>query len=446
MNQMVALPDAADTDDMTVGTTLLNGQFKIKARLQTGGFGIAYVARDSLDRQVVVKECFPAGICVRRNGRVCPLEDDFEPQFEALKRQFIREARLMARLVHPNIVGVHQVFEENNTAYMALDQVIGIDLLTLSEEQPERVTNTFLHKLLSQMLEAIGHSHDHGLLHRDISPDNVLVDDRNHFTLIDFGAALDLGAQSAGKQSMIVAVKDGYSPTEFYHTSETHDFSSDLYSLGATLYHVITGSAPPDCQARLAALSAGRSDIYEPLTSCGFDYDYNILATVDQAMELAQENRFASAKAWASALAAMPEAHPVRSEAELTDEHPVQAEAPLSDAHLEIKIAEIVETTNMQLERKMPKSKAVAAEKAREQAAPPEPRKIVDIFGNRIEDLDAWQAEQEREIQARKRHHDVPDDFSRSDREEIGPASRSVINRLIARAKPARSLAPSSYS
>lgn len=433
MNQMVAIPDSDDTGDMPNGTTLLNGQFLIKSRLQTGGFGIAYVARDSLERQVVVKECFPSGICARRNGRVQPLVAEFESQFEALKRQFIREARHMARLIHPNIVGVHQVFEENNTAYMALDQVIGIDLLTLSEEQPERITNSFLHELLSQMLLAIGHTHDHGMLHRDISPDNVLVDEKNHFTLIDFGAALDLRAQAAGKQSMIVAVKDGYSPAEFYGTSESHDFSSDLYSLGATLYHMITGSAPPDCQARLAAVSAGAPDLYQPLTSLGLDYDYNILATVDRALEVLKENRFSSAEAWISALETTPA------------EHPARHQVLLPDAHLEIKIAEIVQTTNMQLERKMPKSKA-AAETAREQAASPAPRKIVDIFGNRIDDLDAWQAEQEREIQARKRKNDAPEELYRSGPGEIGPANRSVINRLIARAKPVRSLAPTSYS
>lgn len=463
MNQMVAIPDAADTDDMPDGTTLLNGQFLIKSRLQTGGFGIAYVARDSLHRQVVVKECFPSGICTRRNGRVHPLEADFEAQFEALKGQFIREARQMAKLIHPNIVAVHQVFEENNTAYMALDQVIGVDLLTLSEEQPERITNAFLRDLLTQMLLAIGHTHDRGVLHRDISPDNILVDDVNHFTLIDFGAALDLSARSAGKQSMILAVKDGYSPNEFYRTSETHDFSSDLYSLGATLYHMITGSAPPDCQARLAAMSAGDADLYQPLASSGLDYDYSILATVDRALELLQENRFPSAKAWASALETTPSDRPVQHQAALPEAHleaeswastfeatpadrPVRHQALLPDAHLEIKIAEIVETTNMQLERKMPKSTAAAAATAREQAAPPEPRKIVDIFGNRIEDLDVWQAEQEREIQARKQKHKTPEDLDRSDLGEIGPASRSVFNRLIARAKPVRSLAPSSYS
>ncbi|NCQ23305.1 MAG: serine/threonine protein kinase [Rhodobacteraceae bacterium CG17_big_fil_post_rev_8_21_14_2_50_63_15] len=435
MIQMVATPDAADTDDMQIGTTLLNGQFLIKSRLQTGGFGIAYVARDSLDRQVVIKECFPSGLCIRRNGRVRPIEADFEAQFEALKRQFIREARQMAKLIHPNIVAVHQVFEENNTAYMALDQVIGVDLLTLLEEQPERITNRFLHAVLSQMLQAIGYTHEHGLLHRDISPDNILVDEGNHFTLIDFGAALELRVQPAGNQSMIVAVKDGYSPNEFYLTSETHDFSSDLYSLGATLYHLITGSAPPDCQSRLAAMSSGAQDTYLPLASSDFDYDYNILVTVDRALELLQENRFGSASAWISAL-------------ETTSRvRPVARQAPLPDPYLEVKIAQIVETTNKLLERKKRDAKQTAGAALSKQAVRPEPRKIVDIFGNRIDDLDAWQAEQEREIQARKRMHKAPDDnLQKSGIGEIGPVGKSVINRVIARPTPVRHLAPSSHS
>lgn len=432
MNQMVAIPDAADNDDMPIGTTLLNGQFLIKARLQTGGFGIAYVARDSLERQVVLKECFPSGLCARRNGRVCPLMPEFAAQLEALKRQFIREARQMARLNHPHIVAVHQVFEENDTAYMALDQVMGMDLLTLSEEQPERITNAFIHSLLSQMLQAIGHIHAHGLLHRDIAPDNILVDDANHFMLIDFGAALELSAQSAGHQGMIVAVKDGYSPNEFYRASETHDFSSDLYSLGATLYHLIAGSPPADCQARLSALSAGDPDPYLPLASSGHAFDHNILATVDQALELLQENRFASAGAWVAALETTPRERPM--------ERLAARPASLPDPDLEIKIAQIVAATNRLLDSRMRDARETTAAVAKAQPAPPEPRKIVDIFGNRIDDLDAWQAEQEREIQARKHNRNKPDIRSASGE------TRSARNRLITRAAPVRRLAPSSHS
>ena len=430
MIQMAAVQDSADTDDMPEGTTLLNGQFLIRSRLQKGGFGITYVARDSLDRQVVVKECFPSGICTRANGRVRPLVPDLELQFAALKRQFIREARQMAKLIHPNIVAVHQVFEENNTAYMALDQVKGMDLATLSQEHPERITNAFLHTLLNQMLKAIGHTHDHGVLHRDISPDNILVDDHDHITLIDFGAARESSVQSAGGQSIIVAVKDGYSPHEFYVTDASHDCSSDLYSLGATLYDMIAGSPPPDCQSRLAAVSTGAPDPYIPLATSDFDFDYNILATVDRALEILQENRFRSASAWIAELETTPRVRPAR---------PPEL---LPDPQLETKIAQIVASTNTLLQRRKPDSAPadIAPPDARNTA--PETQKVVDIFGNRIEDLEAWQAEQELEIQTRQMKYRKPEEARAPEQEEADPQNRSRFMNLISRCLSGRSPSP----
>lgn len=433
MIPMLATPDLADTEGMPAGTTLLNGQFLIESRLQTGGFGITYVARDSLHRQVVVKECFPSGICTRGNGRVEPVSPDLEVQFAALKRQFVREARQMAKLTHPNIVAVHQVFEENNTAYMALDQVIGTDLATLSEDQPYRITNAFLHTLLDQMLKAIGHTHDHGLLHRDIAPDNILIDEDNHVTLIDFGASLDSCAQATGNQSAIVAVKDGYSPHEFYVAGAKHDFSSDLYSLGATLYQLITGSPPPDCQGRFAAVSSGLPDSYLPLASSQFDFDYNILATVDRALELTQKNRFQSAKDWSFELENTPKTRPAR------------RSVTIFDPFLETKIAQIVETTNSLLEQKKrearPIDKAVPGDRMRS----PEPKKIVDIFGNEIDDLEAWQAEQELEIQARKQNHE-PRKVSLRKAHGYQSDSKSARGARVSRCVPRQNLSASTHS
>ncbi|WP_175544793.1 protein kinase domain-containing protein [Roseovarius azorensis] len=351
---------------------------------------------------------------------------DVELQFAALKRQFIREARQMAKLIHPNIVAVHQVFEENNTAYMALDQVKGVDLTTLSQEHPERITNAFLHTLLDQILKAIGHTHDHGVLHRDISPDNILADDADHITLIDFGAARESGIPSTGNQSIIVAVKDGYSPHEFYVSDARHDFSSDLYSLGATLYDMITGSPPPDCQSRLAAVSSGAPDPYLPLASSDFDFDYNILATVDRALEIPQEDRFQSASDWATELETTPRVRPAR-RPEL-----------LPDPHLETKIAQIVASTNTLLQRRKPDSAPTGIAPPTAQSVAPESQKVVDIFGNRIDDLEAWQAEQELEIQARQMKYKKPDDTRKPEQEETDPKRKSWIMNLISRCLPGR--------
>jgi len=137
--------DATGVSDLELqpGVVLNNGQFKITKFLASGGFGMTYLAKDSLDRDVVVKECFPSALCHRNGARVVPLSSSCQRQFQSVVRLFVREAKAMAKLVHPNIVGVHQIFEDNDTAYMALDYIDGCDLLDVIEENqldvsPER--------------------------------------------------------------------------------------------------------------------------------------------------------------------------------------------------------------------------------------------------------------------------------------------------------------------
>ena len=391
MSQMFADNEFEVSEGMPVGSKLLNGQFLIQARLQKGGFGITYIARDSLERQVVVKECYPADMCIRSGKTVRAVSAEKEAQFAAIKRQFVREARQVAKLIHPNIVSVHQVFEENNTAYMALDQVTGDDLLTILEENPERLTNEFIKSTLRQMLEAIGYTHAHGVLHRDISPDNLLVDAEDQLTLIDFGAAQEHQSKEGNALPSIIAVKDGYSPHEFYTPNAVHDQSSDFYALGATLYHLITGSTPPSSQDRLTAISKGLADPYVPLTSGNWPVDYNILATADRALEILQENRIQTAADWLTQMNALPETKPA------------ELKQPVIDPNLEAKIANLVQTTNTLLTRTEVRPERSAPRKStacKEKAQAPAQRTVVDIFGNPIDDVSAWQAEQEREARA----------------------------------------------
>ena len=434
MSQTFADQGFEATDGMLVGSQLLHGQFLIQACLQQGGFGIAYVARDSLDRQVVVKECFPAHMCRRVNGQVVPLTKELTAQFSAIKKQFVREARQMAKLTHPNVLGVHQVFEENNTAYMALDHVVGLDLISVSEDQPERLTNSFLVSVLEQMLEAITFIHKHGVLHRDISPDNILVDDNGHVTLIDFGAAQEHTLGGGSNFPTIMAVKDGYSPHEFYTTHIPHDFSSDLYSLGATLYHLITGYPPVSGQDRLTSVSDGGRDPYVPLVREDWGYDYNILATVDSALALLQENRFQSAASWLTALRQTPAARPKK---------PAK---PAFDPNLDEKIAQIVARTNTDLTPATPLSSSSVKRRSAPSAAPVEEtsKAVVDIFGNPIEDVAAWQAEQEAEIAAWNAQRQAEEEAARMPLEPIETEKKSKFARLISRCLPGRSNRPSS--
>ncbi|MBT8455685.1 MAG: serine/threonine protein kinase, partial [Alphaproteobacteria bacterium] len=176
-------------DELATGTPLLRGQYTIDRFLNSGGFGITYLASDSLDRTVVIKECFPSSMCCRTNNTVRVRSRTHKKEFEAIVNLFGQEARALAKLQHPNIVGVHQVFEDNETSYMALDFVRGRDLLDVIEEEPHLLGADQIKSILMKMLSAVGYIHDRGILHRDISPDNILLDEWGNPVLIDFGAA-----------------------------------------------------------------------------------------------------------------------------------------------------------------------------------------------------------------------------------------------------------------
>ena len=134
-NQAVgASHDEPKIDGLEPGAKLLRGQYEILRFLSNGGFGITYLARDSLERDVVIKECYPGALCTRNGDMVEAADPSQKDDLRAIIDLFILEARNHARLVHPNIVNVHQVFEDNNTAYIAMDFIKGCDLLDYVEE------------------------------------------------------------------------------------------------------------------------------------------------------------------------------------------------------------------------------------------------------------------------------------------------------------------------
>ena len=244
---------APPSDALAPGTVLLNGQYRIDRYLASGGFGITYLARDSLDRIVVIKECFPEAICTRTNKTVMARSRAHLSEYQSLVEMFVREARSIAKLDHPNIVRVHQVFEDNETAYMALDHIEGRDLLDWIETGHAPMGPEKIKSLLLTVLDAIATVHRQDMLHRDISPDNILIDKSGAPDLIDFGAA-----------------------QEFYIAGSQQTACSDLYALGATFYHLITGNAPPNSQSRLAAIASHQPDPYQPLAGRvpGFENEF----------------------------------------------------------------------------------------------------------------------------------------------------------------------------
>ena len=290
--------DDGFADELPPGTSLLQGQYEIEGFLNAGGFGVTYLARDSLDRKVVLKECYPSSMCCRSRNAVRARNRSAQKEFNSVVRLFGQEARRLSALKHPNIVGIHQVFEDKGTAYMALDFVRGRELLEIIEDPKVSLTPNQVRSVLKKSLSAVKYIHDNNVLHRDISPDNILIQANGNPVLIDFGAAREEATRASRALSQIQVVKDGYSPQEFYIAGSDHTPASDLYSLAATFYHLITGAPPPTSQERVAAIAAEKEDPYRPLINHIRTFDEHFLMAIDQAMCPFPKDRLATADAW----------------------------------------------------------------------------------------------------------------------------------------------------
>jgi serine/threonine protein kinase len=285
-------------DELQPGTKLLKGQYTITRYLNSGGFGITYLAKDSLDRDVVIKECFPSSFCRRSKTLVAARSRAHTAELRSVVQLFVKEARSLAKIVHPNIVAVHQVFEDNGTAYMAIDYVDGLDLQQIIDGQGKLPSPDEIVVITEKLLHAVGFIHANDMLHRDISPDNVLISKDGEPVLIDFGAAREQASQTNRAMSALRVVKDGYSPQEFYIAGSEQGPWSDLYALGATLYHLISGEAPVNGQARLAALAEDRDDPYVHLDGRFQGFPPGFLRAVDIALNTLPKQRMQSAAEW----------------------------------------------------------------------------------------------------------------------------------------------------
>jgi serine/threonine protein kinase len=291
------------TDELKPGTRLLGGQFTIDSFLNAGGFGITYLARDSLDRRVVVKECFPSSFCRRSGTAVAPRTRQREDDFRSVVRLFIQEALTLSRLEHPNIVRVHQVFEDNETAYMAMEYIDGPDLLEVIEGTAPALSPDQVRAILGQLLEAVGHVHQQGVLHRDISPDNILLErSTGRPVLIDFGASRKDVTRKSRALSGLRVVKDGYSPQEFYIGGSLQGPNSDLYALAASFCHLVSGVTPKTSQERLSAIASRQGDPQVPVAGKVKGYAPEFLKAIDKGMSIFPRDRFQSVAEWQAAL------------------------------------------------------------------------------------------------------------------------------------------------
>ena len=352
------------SEELPTGTMLSGDQFTITGRLGSGGFGITYRAEDNvLGRTIVIKECFPEDFCYRDGKIVVPRAKSHEEPVRSIVRMFMREAQSLAKLRHPNIVGVHRAFEENETAYMVLDLIDGHDLLDIVEAQARPLPPSQVKHILVQMLDAIEKVHELDLLHRDISPDNIIIEKSGTPVLIDFGAARSDASRRTRAVTSMMMVKDGYSPQEFYVAGSMQTPSSDLYALAATFYHVLSGEAPVNSQARMIEVAGNKPDPCAPLAGRIDGYERGFLEAIDAAMKVHPSERLQTVAEWRALISDI-----VRDakENETAIEMPVKQQP---DQELEKSLTRLVQETNAEVR----KSKELPIEP--EVAAPLQPRK-----------------------------------------------------------------------
>ena len=227
------------------GTLLNGGRYLIGAAIGEGGFGITYMARDlRLDMTVAVKEFYPDGYVNRDNAATCNITATVRNRefFEKGKAKFLDEARILASLHDAvGIVDVRDFFEENNTTYIVMEFLNG-ETLKERLKKVGRLPYEEVYQLLLPVMHSLIIVHDKGVIHRDISPDNIMLA-KNGVKLLDFGAARE--AFSDDERSYSVLLKRGYSPVEQY-TKKNQGPWTDVYALCATMYRCITGVVPTE--------------------------------------------------------------------------------------------------------------------------------------------------------------------------------------------------------
>ena len=233
------------------GSTLQNGKYQIQRVLGQGGFGVTYLAlQQGLNRIVAIKEFFMENFCVRNadTHHVTIATEGSRELVERYRNKFLKEARNIAKLEHPNIVSIIDVFEENSTAYyvMKYAQNGSLDDKVKREGHLSEAEAT---RYILKIANALHFVHQHKMTHLDVKPANILLSDNDEPWLIDFGLSKQYDTETGEQTSSTpLGYSPGYAPIEQYMAGGAGTFSpeSDIYSLGATFYKLLTGATPPD--------------------------------------------------------------------------------------------------------------------------------------------------------------------------------------------------------
>lgn len=284
--------------------TVLNGHYVIGTTVGFGGFGITYRAWDTvLDKMVAIKEFYPNGIVNRVPGEkeVIIYSGNRANEFQNGKIRFLAEARNMARFnTHPNIVNVYEFFEENNTAYIAMEFLDGMSYKQYIAKNGGRVDYQTAVNVMLSVMDALREIHKVKIIHRDISPDNIFLipvesgEENYRVKLIDFGAARFSSGEE--EKTLSIILKPGYAPPEQYRSRSKQGPWTDIYAVGAVLYRSVTGIMPDESVNRMV------EDHLAPPNQLVPEIPQYLSDSIMRAMALRQELRFQNVVQFQSAI------------------------------------------------------------------------------------------------------------------------------------------------
>jgi len=284
------------------------GDYQIQRVLGDGAFGITYLAQDTqLETPVAIKEYLPNELAVRDGDYTVQAKSQKDVEnFRWGLERFIKEARILAQLRHPNIVRVLRFFEAHHTAYIVMEYEEGQSLARLIKDG-DTATEEEIMTILPSLLDGLEVVHQAGYLHRDIKPANIYMrTSDNSPVLIDFGAArYDVGSRS---RTLTAIVTPGYAPFEQYETKGNQQGAwTDIYALGAVLYKLIGGKTPIESPERIGSIVRRNPD---PLTSAieigrGF-YSPHLLEAIDWALKINEKDRPQNIGEWRDKLVKKP--------------------------------------------------------------------------------------------------------------------------------------------
>jgi hypothetical protein len=280
--------DRNDHDDNTLAAGTRLGEFEIIGLVGIGGFGIVYLAEDhSLGRRVALKEYMPSSLAARGQGlQVTVKSQRHVDTFEAGRRSFVNEARLLAQFDHPALVKVYRFWEANGTAYMVMPYYEGLTLKRTLQQMKAPPDEAWLRRLLAPLLDALEVLHAAQVYHRDIAPDNILLLSGERPLLLDFGAARHVISDMT--QALTVILKPGYAPIEQY--AEMPELKqgawTDIYALAAVVHLAIVGRTPPPAVGRAV------SDTMQPLAQqLAGRYSEAFLRAIDRGLAVQPRDR-----------------------------------------------------------------------------------------------------------------------------------------------------------